>query len=167
MDDDKYRRETMESKIQKPAAKPPRIKAFVGVLLLVFGMATYFFNYERQTLETSTITTIETILEYYAPLWDPLPHHVMISAETSSPVMFRVTLTGETAKTETFLLGAGETVIDVYPGETVSIEVENPAAVEGKIKTVLWCDSWNYAAGIFMVVGGLLLLLVGKEIITS
>ncbi|MFQ5800180.1 MAG: hypothetical protein ACE5HH_00470 [Candidatus Hydrothermarchaeales archaeon] len=146
--------------LELPEPERVNIKPIVGVLLILFGAGTYFFNYERQSIELGNLQgSDKMILEYYAPKWDPFPHHVKISTEASTPVQVTAIISGGREKTETLLLQEGEKTIDVYPGETVQIKVENTSAVTGKVKTVLWCDSWNYAAALLLGAGIFFLIL--------
>jgi hypothetical protein len=146
----------MEKEISESVeeGKPFRL---VVVVLLVLGLFTYIFNYERQTIDVQEISRDHEILAYYAPLWDPFLHHVKITVEASKPVSVISRVSKKGSKSETFFLQLGEQIIDINPGETVRISVENLESSTGLIETVLWCDSWNYAAAILMIVGIILL----------
>jgi hypothetical protein len=130
----------------------------VGVLLLFLGLFTFIFNYERKYIDVQQISRDQEILEYYAPLWDPFPHHVKITVEASKPVKVISTVGKEFSKSEIFFLQLGDQTVDVNPGETIRINVENLESANGTIKTVLWCDSWNYAAAVLTLAGIIVLI---------
>jgi hypothetical protein len=136
-----------------------RVKHYgtIGVVLIFFGIALFIVNYERQTLQVDGVVPGQEIINYYAPLWDPLPHHVKITAESSEHVTFKVAIEDNEIRTETFTLEADKKTIDVYPGETIWINIENTGSSSGTVRTVLWCDSWNYAAAILSLLGLVLL----------
>jgi hypothetical protein len=125
----------------------------IGVVLILLGIALFFLNYERQTLPIDEISPDQGIINYYAPLWDPLPHHVRVTVEASEDVVVKKVIDRDTSAAEILRLKADETTFHVYPGETIKIYIENTGATHGAVKTLLWCDSWNYAASILLVAG--------------
>ncbi len=131
--------------------------------MLFLGVATFFLNFERQTITLSSESSRQTILEYHAPRWDPLPHYVKIAVNTEAPISLVATFTRSTTKNETYTLQTGEELITIYPEETLRIELYNPRSTTGTIKSELWCDSWNYAAG--TLIGISILILLGSVLI--
>ena len=129
----------------------------IGIVLIIFGISVFIANYERQTLQVHEIAPGQEIINYYAPLWDPLPHHVKISVASSEPLTLKSEIIDGDSWAETFNLEAGEKTLHVYPGETIKIDVSAPATATGTFKTLLWCDSWNYAAAILVILGLVLL----------
>ncbi len=129
----------------------------IGVLIILIGIAIFIANYERQTLQIEEINPNQEIINYYAPLWDPLPHHIRVTAEASEDVVVKKVIDRDTSTAEILNLKADETIFHVYPGETIEIYIENTGTTHGTVKTVLWCDSWNYSAAILFAAGALLL----------
>lgn len=124
-----------------------------GLLFIVLGGGVYVFNYERQIIDIASNPSKLTIIEYYAPTWDPLPHHVKIQTTATAPVIFDIVISNGKLNSETFSMEKGQRTIDVYPGERIKIGLENPDSGIGAVKTVLWCDSWNYAAAVLVFIG--------------
>ncbi|GBE19208.1 hypothetical protein BMS3Abin16_01823 [archaeon BMS3Abin16] len=132
--------------------------ATLGIILLLVGISLFIGNYERQTLHVSELNHGREIINYYAPRWDPLPHHVKITAESNEPLTFRVSIENKELETENFTLKYGDDkTLDIYPDETIRITVESAAVDSGGVKTLLWCDSWNIAAAVLLVSGLILL----------
>jgi hypothetical protein len=136
-----------------------KVTTVLGVTLLIFGAGFYIFNYERQSIQVENIVSKTKIIDYRAPTWDPLPHHVKVRTDSAGPIDLTVTISDANPKTETFKTSNGERTFHVQPGETIEIYVENPDSFSGTVKTVLWCDSWNYVAAI-LAIGGIVLLLI-------
>jgi hypothetical protein len=136
-----------------------RALSTLGVMLIFLGLSTFIFNYERQSVDVSEITEGQVIVDYYAPLWDPLPHHVKVDVKTLAPVLITFKIISEHEKLESLALSAEKKTLDVYPGETIIIIVENSEATTGTVKTLLWCDSWNYAAAGLGLTGIIILFL--------
>jgi hypothetical protein len=129
----------------------------IAVLLILVGISLFIANYERQTLQVGELAPGLEIIDYYAPLWDPLPHHVKIMVDSSGFVTFRATIESNEIRTETFTLEDDDKTIEVYSGETIRINIENTGPGSGTVRTVLWCDSWNYAVAVLLILGLILL----------
>jgi hypothetical protein len=145
--------------INENIKKDGRLTRLIPIVLLfiVLGGGVYTFNYERQTINIASIPSEQTIIEYYAPTWDPLPHHVKIQSTSTVPVIFDIVISNGKMNSETFSMEKGQRKIDVYPGEMIKISLENPDSGNGVVKTVLWCDSWNYAAAVLVSLGIILI----------
>jgi hypothetical protein len=135
----------------------------LGILLILGGAVVFVLNYETQTIDLTAEITSLVILEYEAPGWDPFPHYVRITVDTEDPVIVTSIVAGMNERTEIFHLHAGERTVTVYPNEILRIRVDNPGNTTGTIKTVLWCDSWIYAAVILTGIG--VILLIGSVIV--
>jgi hypothetical protein len=55
--------------------------------------------------------------------------------------------------TQTIYAGIGDTWFSVYPNETLKLSLLNPNDAEGTVKTMFYCDSWNYAAYLLVTLG--------------
>ncbi len=133
--------------------------AILGVVLIILGVLTFVLNYERQTIEIPTEASKKHILEYHAPTWDPLPHYVEISTSTQRPIIVSANFIEDPNKSKIFQMTSGVEKVTVFPGETLRISMENPNYSSGTVKTVLWCDSWNYGAAALALTGALSIFL--------
>ncbi len=134
-------------------------KSLIALVLILIGFSLFIFNYERETVELDVIQGELIVIDYYAPLWDPLPHHVNLKIEAQGPINVIIELENGGTKSETHSITNGEKKVDVYPGERIQISIENPEGQTGFLWSVLWCDSWNYGAALLILSGAVLLLL--------
>jgi hypothetical protein len=135
-----------------------KVLVYAGIFALALGASIFILNYERQSIDIAPHVERLEILEYHAPTWDPFPHTVKITIDTSAPVTIVVTFSGTRDKTNRYIQKAGEELLSVHPGENLSVLVENTQSAQGTIQTVLWCDSWNYAAIIWGGIGVIILI---------
>ncbi len=146
--------------MQKEAAakrKKGNSALMIGIVLIILGAGFYIFNYERQSVSVGGLNVETQIIDYYAPLWDPFPHHLRVNVEASEDIVVKKVMDRDTSTIETLSLKSDETTFHIYPGETIEVYLENRGAAQGRVKTVLWCDSWNYAAAVLLVLGLVLL----------
>jgi hypothetical protein len=97
------------------------------------------------------------LVHYQAPLWDPFPHTFRVILDTDGPVNVTVRYSGSLISKETISGSMLEQDWIVYPGEIIDARLDYAEGVSGKVKTILWCDSWTYTAYIFVIIGLLIL----------
>lgn len=123
---------------------------YASVVLIVLGALVFYFNYERQTVQVTPETDELTLLEYFAPEYDPLPHYVIVEVDTTELVEISYSKNGEA---QTVYTDDGSGKYGVLPAETITVTLRNPYKASGTVKTTLYCDSWNYSAYLLVLFG--------------
>jgi len=96
-------------------------------------------------------------VHYEAPIWDPFPHTFKVNIDTNNQVQVTVRYYGAVELEETIIGSSLEKEWIVNSGEIIDARLEYDDSASGEVKTVLWCDSWNYVALIFFSIGLLVL----------
>jgi hypothetical protein len=130
---------------------------FVALFFFIAGACFYYFNFERHTHILSLDGGSIDLKHYKAPVWDPFPHTFKAIIDTDNPVQLTVRYSGTVELEETITGSSLEREWIVNPSEIIDVRLEYGEGVSGKVKTVLWCDSWTYIAIIFFSIGFLLL----------
>lgn len=130
-------------------------KQKAALVLVLVSIGLFVFNFERQTLRQGDITPDTPVVDYYAPKWDPFPHHLRIDLEGEGTMEWYIR--NDNLK-KGVITSTGTTTLDVYPGETLVLLLGE--LDEGSVlRTTLWCDSWNYLGGILLVLALILFII--------
>jgi hypothetical protein len=134
-------------------------KKYLFVILFFFlaGAGLYYFNFERHTYILTQLGGSTDLVHYEAPVWDPFPHTLKVIIDTDDSVQIILQYSGAIELEETVTGSSLEKEWIVNPGEKIDARLEYNEGVSGEVKTVLWCDSWSYAALLLVMIGFLLL----------
>ena len=120
-----------------------------GIILLIIAGGLYVFNFERESITISPEREQRALFTYYAPEIDPFPHRLVVRVSMDKPVEVVTLIDEEVVATKTLERGIVRAV--VKKGETLKVKLINPSEASGTVKTVFYCDSWNYSAAMFAI----------------
>ncbi len=128
----------------------------ISVALILLGALVFYTNYERETINVTPNLDEHVLLDYFAPVIDPLPHHLIVEVDTDQVVQIIEDLDGET---NIIFTDDGSGKFTVEPGQTIIVTLVNPNGATGTVKTTFYCDSWNYSAYALVAIGTLVFIL--------